>query len=60
MIEYIAFFRARDYYHTCYCLSGLAVAQHFAGGKIAHLNVLGDPQNELVILDRFFIWSYIL
>lgn len=39
--------KARDYYHTCYCLSGLAIAQHFAGGKIAHLNVLGDPRNEL-------------
>jgi len=22
-----------DYYHTCYCLSGLSAAQHFGGGR---------------------------
>ncbi|KAK3093005.1 hypothetical protein FSP39_009909 [Pinctada imbricata] len=36
-----------DFYHTCYCLSGLSVAQHFGGGNIAHLHVLGHPDNEL-------------
>ena len=33
-----------DYYHTCYCLSGLSSAQHYGG---AGLQVLGDPRNEL-------------
>ncbi|XP_033097153.1 protein farnesyltransferase subunit beta-like [Anneissia japonica] len=37
-----------DYYHTCYCLSGLSVAQHFASGNLATTSVLGDPSNELV------------
>jgi hypothetical protein len=32
-----------DYYHTCYCLSGLSVAQHVAGGG----GVLGAAGNEL-------------
>lgn len=32
-----------DYYHTCYCLSGLSVAQHTEGGA----GVLGAPENEL-------------
>lgn len=37
----------RDFYHTCYCLSGLSVAQHFAGGKLGHLNVVGHEDNQL-------------
>jgi len=32
-----------DYYHTCYCLSGLSAAQHAAGGG----GVLGAPGNAL-------------
>ncbi|XP_033734614.1 protein farnesyltransferase subunit beta-like [Pecten maximus] len=39
--------KSRDYYHTCYCLSGLAVSQHFAGGKLAHLHTVGSQDNEL-------------
>ncbi|KAL5009112.1 hypothetical protein ScPMuIL_014693 [Solemya velum] len=39
--------KARDYYHTCYCLSGMSVAQHFAGGKLSHCYVVGHPDNEL-------------
>ena len=31
-----------DYYHTCYCLSGLSSSQHFGGF------VLGSPSNKLV------------
>ncbi|XP_038072570.1 protein farnesyltransferase subunit beta-like [Patiria miniata] len=39
--------KARDFYHTCYCLSGLSVAQHFAAGKLAHKLLMGPPENEL-------------
>lgn len=34
-----------DYYHTCYCLSGLSIAQH-AGVDEAPF-VLGPPENEI-------------
>lgn len=34
-----------DYYHTCYCLSGLSSSQHFSGF------VLGSPSNKLVKAD---------
>ena len=34
--------KAADYYHTCYCLSGLAAAQHLPGGC-----VLGGEENVL-------------
>ncbi|XP_071962198.1 protein farnesyltransferase subunit beta-like [Antedon mediterranea] len=40
--------KPRDFYHTCYCLSGLSVAQHFAGGNLATTSVLGDCSNELM------------
>ena len=39
--------KPRDYYHTCYCLSGLSVAQHFNRGKLTANKVIGDPENEL-------------
>lgn len=39
--------RARDYYHTCYCLSGLSVAQNFAGGKLSHIYNIGHEENLL-------------
>jgi len=26
--------KSADYYHTCYCLSGLSAAQHMAGGSV--------------------------
>ncbi|XP_064600059.1 LOW QUALITY PROTEIN: protein farnesyltransferase subunit beta-like [Liolophura sinensis] len=39
--------KPRDYYHTCYALSGLSLAQHFAGGKLAHKYVIGSPGNEV-------------
>eukprot|EP00193_Tetraselmis_chui_P004692 CAMPEP_0177767152 /NCGR_PEP_ID=MMETSP0491_2-20121128/8925_1 /TAXON_ID=63592 /ORGANISM="Tetraselmis chuii, Strain PLY429" /LENGTH=522 /DNA_ID=CAMNT_0019283653 /DNA_START=265 /DNA_END=1833 /DNA_ORIENTATION=- len=35
-----------DYYHTCYCLSGLAAAQQCPGGA-----VLGPPSNALSLVD---------
>lgn len=40
--------RSRDFYHTCYCLSGLAIAQHFGSGDLHHELVLGGPENRLV------------
>lgn len=40
--------RSRDFYHTCYCLSGLAIAQHFGSGDLHHEVVLGVPENRLV------------
>ena len=35
--------KSRDYYHTCYCLSGLSIAQHSFTDKI----VRGDKNNTL-------------
>jgi len=41
--------KARDFYHTCYCLSGLSVAQHFAEGKLLTTNIIGNKKvNELL------------
>ncbi|NWJ04591.1 FNTB farnesyltransferase, partial [Crypturellus undulatus] len=39
--------KSRDFYHTCYCLSGLAVAQHFGSGELHHELLLGGPENRL-------------
>lgn len=44
--------RSRDFYHTCYCLSGLSIAQHFGSGAMLHDVVLGMPENALVRRDR--------
>ncbi|XP_071618507.1 protein farnesyltransferase subunit beta [Heliangelus exortis] len=38
--------KSRDFYHTCYCLSGLAIAQHFGSGELHHEWVLGGPENR--------------
>eukprot|EP01125_Pyxidicula_operculata_P021345 TRINITY_DN8172_c0_g1_i1.p1 TRINITY_DN8172_c0_g1~~TRINITY_DN8172_c0_g1_i1.p1 ORF type:complete len:396 (-),score=28.42 TRINITY_DN8172_c0_g1_i1:25-1212(-) len=38
-----------DFYHTCYCLSGLSIAQHF--GSPAGLSVFGSPENLLLEID---------
>ncbi|XP_035223384.1 protein farnesyltransferase subunit beta-like isoform X1 [Stegodyphus dumicola] len=37
----------KDYYHTCYALSGLSIAQHFASGHIGKIRVVGNEENEL-------------
>ena len=37
--------KARDLYHTCYCLSGLSSAQHYGGDP------LGPPENLLAPAD---------
>ncbi|XP_013377345.1 PREDICTED: protein farnesyltransferase subunit beta isoform X2 [Chinchilla lanigera] len=39
--------KSRDFYHTCYCLSGLSIAQHFGSGAILHDVVMGVPENAL-------------
>lgn len=43
--------KSRDFYHTCYCLSGLSIAQHFGSGAMLHDVVLGVPENALVRRD---------
>ncbi|KAG2457408.1 protein farnesyltransferase subunit beta [Polypterus senegalus] len=39
--------KSRDFYHTCYCLSGLSLAQHFGGGDIHHELIVGKEENRL-------------
>lgn len=46
--------KPRDYYHTCYLLSGLSIAQHFGDGILGTTRVLGDPKNELAIVDPLY------
>lgn len=36
--------RHRDFFHTCYTLSGLSVAQHF----LEELYILGPERNQIV------------
>ena len=40
--------RSRDFYHTCYCLSGLSVAQNFNEMDKINVNVVGNEDNLLV------------
>jgi prenyltransferase beta subunit len=37
--------KSSDYYHTCYTLSGLSVAQHFICHKTHSTLVLGDKRS---------------
>ncbi|PIO36468.1 hypothetical protein AB205_0168840 [Aquarana catesbeiana] len=39
--------KSRDFYHTCYCLSGLSIAQHFGSGEMLRETVVGSPENIL-------------
>ena len=39
--------KPRDFYHTCYCLSGMSVAQHFVNKDHTKLTVVGDKANLL-------------
>ena len=39
--------KSRDYYHTCYSLSGLSVAQHFIGDGVKNTKLCGGNQNLL-------------
>ena len=45
----LSFCRPRDFYHTCYGLSGLSIAQHVNGAVSGRTSVVGNPNNELVI-----------
>lgn len=40
--------RSRDFYHTCYCLSGLSIAQHFGNQDLHNELILGRDDNRLV------------
>jgi len=48
---FILLVSGRDYYHTCYCLSGLSIAQHSPNGK---KDILGIPENELAEIDPVY------
>lgn len=39
--------KSRDFYHTCYCLSGLSVAQHFVNKYQTKLTLVGGEENVL-------------
>ncbi|KAJ8269891.1 hypothetical protein GJAV_G00107940 [Gymnothorax javanicus] len=39
--------KSRDFYHTCYCLSGLSIAQHFGSRDFHHELILGRDDNRL-------------
>ncbi|XP_036406539.1 protein farnesyltransferase subunit beta-like isoform X1 [Megalops cyprinoides] len=39
--------KSRDFYHTCYCLSGLSIAQHFGSRDFHHELILGADENRL-------------
>lgn len=39
--------KARDFYHTCYCLSGLSVAQHFIAKHHMKVEAVGGEENIL-------------
>lgn len=45
--------KRRDYYHTCYCLSGLSVAQHSACSTEGEGQavVIGPAENQVVPVD---------
>ena len=37
----------RDHYHTCYCLSGLSLAQHF--GRCGVVEVVGPTESNALV-----------
>ncbi|KAK3517040.1 hypothetical protein QTP70_033842 [Hemibagrus guttatus] len=39
--------KSRDFYHTCYCLSGLSIAQHFGNKDLHRELILGRDENRL-------------
>jgi len=39
--------KSRDFYHTCYTLSGLALAQVFTSHRQIKTSILGDPRNRV-------------
>ncbi|KAK7075185.1 hypothetical protein SK128_011135 [Halocaridina rubra] len=43
-----------DFYHTCYTLSGMSVAQHFTTKDIHKKYIVGKPANELTLSHPFY------
>ncbi|KAK8735797.1 hypothetical protein OTU49_005318 [Cherax quadricarinatus] len=43
-----------DFYHTCYTLSGMSVAQHFSTPAIHKKCIVGHPSNELATVHPLF------
>ncbi|KAA0202081.1 hypothetical protein HAZT_HAZT003358 [Hyalella azteca] len=41
--------KSPDFYHTCYTLSGLSIAQHFCYGNTSKLSVVGHDANEVAM-----------
>ncbi|XP_061072903.1 protein farnesyltransferase subunit beta-like [Conger conger] len=46
--------KSRDFYHTCYCLSGLSIAQHFKIRDVHHKLILGKEENRLAPTDPVY------
>jgi len=46
--------KSRDFYHTCYCLSGLSVAEHFIGDGVSNVEVIGRNGNLLAPIHPIF------
>jgi len=46
--------RPRDFYHTCYGLSGLSVSQHVSSSKTGRAHIIGSPENELALLHPIY------
>ncbi|PIK62700.1 hypothetical protein BSL78_00395 [Apostichopus japonicus] len=46
--------KPRDYYHTCYCLSGLSLSQHYLNEHHSCNYVMGGPENELQVIHPIF------
>ncbi|CAG8725525.1 11986_t:CDS:2, partial [Racocetra fulgida] len=49
--------RSPDYYHTCYCLSGLSTSQHHVIYDVEKATSSGVKQGELNAGDRSLLWS---
>ncbi len=50
--------RMRDFYHTCYCLSGLSVAQHCYGTNNT-VTISLDPETVLVSVHNYHVYDLV-
>lgn len=59
---YVFFCRGRDYYHTCYALSGLSIAQHNDISSVDKHTVHGGNQNNLLVSFSFayFVFYFLI
>ncbi|XP_066940758.1 protein farnesyltransferase subunit beta [Macrobrachium rosenbergii] len=46
--------KSPDFYHTCYTLSGMSVAQHFSSGSVHKKCIVGKPTNELALVHPLY------